>query len=89
MFDKVRSSRARCPATALIKRFNLSFAVLVTVLGGRRVAAWSPVTGNLNWEVYLPGDEQKRYQKFAQFSLWYRNILSFPKRILCKMKIRK
>ena len=36
-------------------------SVLVTILGGRRVSSWSPATGNLNWEVYLPGLEEKRF----------------------------
>lgn len=34
--------------------------VLVSMLGGRRVAAWNPSSGNLLWEVYLDGTGDHR-----------------------------
>ena len=35
---------------------------LVTALGGRRVVAWTPVSGMLLWDTILPGTEGHRYE---------------------------
>lgn len=40
--------------------------VLVSILGGRRVSAWNPSSGNLLWENFLDGDDKHRgVVKFA------------------------
>ncbi|XP_053379517.1 ER membrane protein complex subunit 1-like [Mercenaria mercenaria] len=43
--------------------------ILVSVLGGRRVAAWSPGSGNLLWEIFLDGsDKHSGVVKFVEES---------------------